>query len=145
MLPPLVWGWNMTPKRIQRKRESGWRLPPDAVVVTRPTKYGNKYRVDRRRDGHYYIVNTEIVGTPHQQGGIMHVRDAHARAVMRFRSDLMQRPFEEVYRMVQELKGKDLACWCGLCDRHQDGLPLGVSCDECIPCHADVWLEIANE
>ena len=36
--------------------------------------------------------------------------------------------------VVQELRGKNLACWCPLVDK--DGNP--------VPCHADVLLEIAN-
>ena len=42
------------------------------------------------------------------------------------------------------LRGHDLACWCPLCDAHRDGLPLGVTCADCAPCHADVLLELAN-
>lgn len=45
---------------------------------------------------------------------------------------------------VKELRGKDLACWCRLCDAHSDGLPLGVKCNECAPCHADILLLISN-
>ncbi len=44
----------------------------------------------------------------------------------------------------QELRGKDLACWCKLCAKHADGLPLGVECQDCAPCHVDVLLEISN-
>ena len=29
------------PKRIQRKRTKGWRMPTGAVYVGRPTKWGN--------------------------------------------------------------------------------------------------------
>ena len=31
------------PKRIQRKRTKGWRLPPNTVCVTRPGKWGNPF------------------------------------------------------------------------------------------------------
>jgi hypothetical protein len=43
-----------------------------------------------------------------------------------------------------ELRGKDLACWCPLCEKHKDGRPLNEACEDCPPCHADVLLEIAN-
>lgn len=43
-----------------------------------------------------------------------------------------------------QLRGHDLACWCRCCPEHADGLPLGVTCEACEPCHADVLLEIAN-
>lgn len=37
------------PERIQLRRVKGWRLPPGAVSVARPTKWGNPfaYRTDR--------------------------------------------------------------------------------------------------
>lgn len=35
----------MTPKRIQRKRSKGWRMPEGAVYVGRPTKWGNPFCV----------------------------------------------------------------------------------------------------
>lgn len=31
------------PKRIQRRRTKGWRMPPGAVYVGRPTIYGNPW------------------------------------------------------------------------------------------------------
>ena len=35
-----------TPKRIQRKRTKGWRMPAGAIYVGRPTKWGNHIRID---------------------------------------------------------------------------------------------------
>ena len=35
----------MTPVRIQRKRTKGWRMPPGARYVGRPTIWGNPYRI----------------------------------------------------------------------------------------------------
>jgi len=43
-----------------------------------------------------------------------------------------------------ELAGKDLACWCRLCDRHRDGKPLDENCPDCAPCHVDPLGKIAN-
>lgn len=31
------------PKRIQRQRTKGWRMPDGAVYVGRPTKWGNPF------------------------------------------------------------------------------------------------------
>lgn len=42
------------------------------------------------------------------------------------------------------LRGRDLVCWCGLCELHRSGLPAGAICNDCPPCHADVLLEQAN-
>lgn len=33
------------PKRIQRRRTKGWRMPPDTVYVGRPGKWGNPFKV----------------------------------------------------------------------------------------------------
>lgn len=33
----------MKPQRIQRKRTKGWRMPPDAVYVGRPSRWGNPW------------------------------------------------------------------------------------------------------
>src|SRR5438128_309262 len=33
------------PKRIQRQRIKGWQMPPGAIYVGRPTRWGNPYRV----------------------------------------------------------------------------------------------------
>lgn len=33
------------PQRIQRKREKGFRLPPNTICITRGTRYGNPYKV----------------------------------------------------------------------------------------------------
>jgi hypothetical protein len=42
------------------------------------------------------------------------------------------------------LRGANLACFCPLCPKHQDGRPWNEPCPDCPPCHADVLLEIAN-
>ncbi|WP_234798123.1 DUF4326 domain-containing protein, partial [Mycobacteroides chelonae] len=35
----------MSPQRIQRKRVKGWRKPEGAIVVTRPSRWGNPFVV----------------------------------------------------------------------------------------------------
>jgi len=92
-------------KRIQRKRTRGWRMPPSTVYVGRPTKYGNPFKV-KRNDGLIF-------------------REAAIRMYERhLRNELIKDP-----HFLDELKGKDLACWCPL-DK---------------PCHADVILKILGE
>jgi len=34
---------SIQPKRIQRKRTKGWRMPPNAVYVGRPSRWGNDW------------------------------------------------------------------------------------------------------
>ncbi|MDQ8698108.1 DUF4326 domain-containing protein [Hyphomicrobium sp. LHD-15] len=37
------------PRRIQRRAEKGWRLPPDTVYVGRGTKWGNPFPFEHQR------------------------------------------------------------------------------------------------
>ena len=86
------------PKRIRRYRTRGWRLPAGARCVTRPGVFGNPF-----------------VG---------------ADAVARYRQWLVYTPEGQAIatRAREELRGKDLACFC----RPEAA------------CHADVLLEVAN-
>ena len=86
----------MMPKRIQmHRRKGGWRAEnPDAVIVARPTKWGNRFVVGER----YLTTNM----------GHAIVRDrAHAVELFRNCRDAMRWD-------MAELRGKDLACWCPL-------------------------------
>ena len=107
----------MTPKRIQRRRTKGWKMPPNTIAVTRPNKWGNPFRV-----GMVFPVGDYLctIKTP-------------AEAVALFRAFVECRP-SRVKLIREKLRGKNLACWCPLIDK--DGHPC--------PCHADVLLEIAN-
>lgn len=80
------------PKRIQLRRTKGWRLPPNTVVVSRPSKYGNPYRIG------------------------FEVKDA-AEAKLRYLGFLAGYGFPEQRAKigdVRKLRGKNLACWCPL-------------------------------
>jgi hypothetical protein len=114
------------PRRIRRRRTKGWRMPEGAVCVDRSTKWGNPWRV----------------GGPTPLGHNRKVQDnRHAASIY-----LGFAPESEALCAAAkaELRGRDLACWCALCDIHADGKPLGVPCPYCEPCHADTLLEIAN-
>lgn len=89
------------PKRIQRKRTKGWRMPEGSVYVGRPAIWGNKH-----------VISPGIT---------------REEAIKRYRRDVTLRA-GTVARIQNELRGKDLVCWCRL--------------DQ--PCHADVLLELAN-
>lgn len=114
----------MTAKRIQRKRTAGWRMPPGAVYVGRPSKWGNPWspanalRVTMKRGivGHDPVESSRPLTL--------------AECVATYRESIDAREFGYGRAEIQAaLRGKDLACWCAL-----DA-----------PCHADVLLEIANE
>lgn len=82
------------PKRIQRKRVKGWRMPPNTVSVTRPSQYGNPYRLNDPRWGN--------------------IKTA-AEVVERYKQLLERRKKTEgVYfeDWIAPLRGKNLACWC---------------------------------
>ena len=123
-----------TPRRIQLRRAKGWTMPPNTVKVDRSTKWGN----------------------PHRLGlcptcGIDHA--SVEEVVAEFSSEIDDKtlvidddgdPITLKRLVIQRLRGKNLACWCRLCEKHKDGKPLGVKCEQCSPCHADVLLEVAN-
>lgn len=105
------------PKRIQRKRTKGWKMPEGAVYVGRPTRWGNPFFV-----GHHCQTYKEAV-------------DKYAHYMLPYShhgeySSMVDFMLSEtnLSEMMNELAGKDLACWCPL-DR---------------PCHADFLLEMAN-
>jgi hypothetical protein len=103
------------PKRIQRKRTKGWKMPKGTVYVGRPTKWGNPH-----------------VLTPWfreaVEAGAMSDEGRRRLAVQDFRDDLDAMNADVRAGFLAALRGKDLACWC----------PLNQ------PCHADVLLELAN-
>lgn len=79
------------PRRIQLSRQKGWRKPEGAVVVSRPSKWGNRFAVDDR---------------------------GPSDALWRFEAWL--NGAAEGRRLKREaraeLRGKDLCCWCRLGD-----------------------------
>jgi hypothetical protein len=123
------------PERIQVRRTKGWRKPDGAIVVARPSKWGNPVRIvdGFDHDFDWRIVSTDDWCSCHSTDERM--RHARAEAVRRFRLVLTDGyenaddwPFPFALTDLAELRGHDLACWCPL--------------DQ--PCHADVLLELAN-
>ena len=114
------------PLRIQRRRTRGWRMPAGAVSVARPGPWGNPF----------------VPGQASQVIPGRQVEDKRHAAAL-YAGFAPQQP-RLVAAARAELKGKDLACWCRLCELHRDGLPLGTRCPWCEPCHADTLLELAN-
>jgi hypothetical protein len=102
------------PERIQLRRTKGYRKPEGAVVVSRPSKWGNPY----------------LLGDVWPRFPSLTLEQCAGFVVNEFR-DLIRIAdgrYPSVEEIRAELAGKDLACWC----------PLGG------PCHADVLLEIAH-
>ena len=115
------------PKRIQLRRTKGWRKPEGAVVVARPSKWGNPWRAVR--DGSWQWVEDpkgdrvgSLVCSTDRPGTR---RKKVLLAVDLFRQSITP---ERACEIRSDLAGRDLACWCPL--------------DQ--PCHADVLLAVAN-
>lgn len=77
------------PQRVRLQRRAGWRKPPGAVVVARPSRRGNPFRVGVDGD--------------------------RAECVRRFRQALAAGELDVDEAEVRaRLAGRDLACWCPL-------------------------------
>lgn len=76
------------PRRLQQKRTKGWRTPADAIVISRPSKWGNPYKIDAGHDRAAVVERFRAWFTGNDP-----------RAT-RLRGEL------------HELRGKDLLCFC---------------------------------
>lgn len=74
------------PKRIQRKRTKGWRMPENAVYVGRPTRWGNPFA--------------------------MELFNGDADKAMSAYRDYVEKFPQIAEAAKRDLRGKDLACWC---------------------------------
>ena len=84
------------PRRYQRKRRVSADIPPGAIYVGRPTKWGNPWRVDDSlsREEAVILYRMELVGAGRIE---YHLSDQITPEIVR-----------------RELRGKDLVCWCPL-------------------------------
>lgn len=134
------------PKRIQRQRTKGWRMPEGAIYVGRPSRWGNPYVVLPTADGFSVFrrvttSNGDRLDVWIERVGIVTKSQAIAEAVRLFRA-YIEAWAEDEYGdepdptgfALAELRGCDLACWCPLDDG--DGMA--------VPCHADVLVSLAN-
>ena len=80
------------PKRIQRSRAKGWKMPANAIYVGRPTVWGNPY----------------VVGSELMNGETLTAE----KAVELYEQHLADNFSERDIRHC--LHDKDLACWCAL-------------------------------
>lgn len=94
-------------------------MPPNAVYVGRPTKWGNPFKVG--------LIPCSCRSAGECQHNSLNC-ETPEEAVEQYRSMAKRMSARRVEEIRRELRGKDLACWC----------PLGSVC------HADVLLEIAN-
>jgi hypothetical protein len=120
------------PRRIQLSRAKGWLMPPNTVKVDRTTPWGN-------------IFVTGVHGTQARCVDLHRKLIAGYIVISSGPSPWAQDFYRElIVTHHEDLRGKNVACWCHLCPAHKDGKPLGVACPDCAPCHADTLLEVAN-
>lgn len=112
------------PIRIQRRRIKGWKKPDNAVVVTRPTRYGNPFQpFTVVTVPEWYLTRLDVLSVRTVKvccGNISHtvnLFEIYATNRLWHYSDWLD-----------ELRGRDLCCWCSLGKQ----------------CHADVLLKLAN-
>jgi len=90
------------PKRVQRKRTKGWKMPRNTVSVGRPSKWGNPFVGPGAVEAYRLWITTGwrswvgVVGPDKLE--VEHVRDWETL------------PREELLKHLHELKGKNLAC-----------------------------------
>lgn len=116
------------PKRIQRKRTEGWRMPENAVSVTRPGKYGNPFKVGlwfRRIASDWSVWSRSTDG---QRGPFGDECVESLEQSLELFADYAPKRLTWDRGWLEPLRGKDLACWC----------------KEGATCHADILLLLAN-
>lgn len=123
------------PKRIQRRREKGWRKSKNTVYVGRGSKWGNIFKV-----GSYLSLWRKAFVAVHlAKENNKKVTDIYDSGILNKKINLddsikwykywIKFRIKNNQLDINELKGKNLMCWC----------PLNQIC------HADYLLEIAND
>ena len=107
----------MKPKRIQRRREYGWRMPPNTRCVNRGTKWGNPFVVGEDGTRAECIRLFELLCAGNYCVTGKATFDAQETLLRAVRNDL------------HEIRGLNLACFCKSGEA----------------CHADILLKIANK
>ncbi len=113
------------PRRIQRKRTKGWRMPEGVIYVGRPTKFGNPFApqiipgwatLSRQYAVDDFTRWLNAGPGSWTMGAFKSMEESDAAR-------------DRLLAGLPDLRGRDLACWC----------PVGQ------PCHADILLGMANE
>jgi hypothetical protein len=114
------------PKRIQRKRTKGWKMPPNTLCVTRPLPLGNPFRV-----GGWFAIGAMGMRYVEAMEGFQDQRftliDSRERSLEMFRE--YRRRFPLTAAEKEQIRNAEfIACWC----------PLDQTC------HADILLEMVK-
>jgi hypothetical protein len=86
--------WLASPHRVQLSRKAGAKLPPNTVVVARPSKWGNPFKVTPER--------SQILAVGAFQTWL---------TVEGVTAGIPERK-QWMLENLSSLRGKNLACWC---------------------------------
>jgi hypothetical protein len=116
------------PSRIQLSRRKGWTKPEGAIVVARPSIFGNPFKADVwGLEMALKLYEDAMMGRgPHIDGLPEEAATEVYLLNIAFRKKFSVPP---ACRAIQVLRGRDLCCWCPLSRR----------------CHADILLRISND
>lgn len=84
------------PKRIQRKRTKGWRMPERTLYVGRGSRWGNPYKIGDRYRNPF-------------DGGEMEITRENCLELFRLYA---QGRMALGIKWLEPLRGKNLSCWC---------------------------------
>lgn len=82
------------PRRIQRQRTKGWRMPAGAVYVGRSTVFGNPFPISDRHPPHIAV-------------------ERYRRWVSGF-YPVFPGQLRDLHAALPRIKGRALVCWCRL-------------------------------
>ena len=122
------------PKRVQRKRTKGWKMPKNCKYVGRPTKWGNPMKIFKDSiyiDAGYRrkILNKWVFLQVGDLDDMLHLYWHIVNGTQFMNKDLQYWSDKFKKLNLNELRGFDLSCFCPLSSI----------------CHADVLLELANK
>lgn len=123
------------PRRIQRQRTAGWRMPDRAFYVGRPSRFGNPFTVAGAREAGYLGTDAELLAMCVREHRVWLAGTDPVHQDWYWNGSGRRYDRITVRAHLHELAGLDLACWCPL--TRPDGTRH--------PCHADVLLELANQ
>ena len=115
------------PVRVQRKRTKGFKLPNNTVCVNRGTKWGNPFKVGDSLLNLPVVVHNRIRFTDEESEFGLITNEIAKKAYTIYLHHHCHG--QSIMSSIDELKGKNLACFCSLNE----------------PCHADVLLQFANQ
>ena len=116
------------PKRMQRRREKGWRKPEGAVYVGRGSRWGNPLIVCEEWPTADEVVRLFRDLVEHGEAWWTSDPGTRWEKRNRWRLEGQERRWLNPDAIRRDLAGRDLMCWC----------PEGQAC------HADVLLAVAN-